>query len=151
MRALLVVGAALLVTASGSASVTKPATLARSVVVESTTGSPERAWETMHPAEQRVATRAHFGYCVRRNRGQRLYPTRVKVLKVTPVRISRHEIPQHSGWTVRILVTQQIGGHSERTPWPLQVVRTRHGLRWLLDKSTYDGYRRYQQSQDLCP
>ena len=151
MRALLVVGAALLVTASGSAAVTKPAMLARSAVVEWTTGSPERAWQTMHPAEQRVATRAHFGYCVRAARGQRLYPTRVQVLKVTPVRISRAEIPQHSGWSVRLLVTQRIGGRSERTPWPLQVVRTRHGLRWLLDKASYDGYRRFQQSPDLCP
>ena len=151
MRALLAVCAALLLTASGSASVTKPATLARSVVIELTTGSPERGWETLHPAEQRIVTRAHFGYCVRRGRGQRLYPTRVQVLKVTPTRISRPEIPQHSGWTVRILVKQLTGGHWERTPWPLQVVRTRHGLRWLLDKSTFDGYRRFQQSPDLCP
>jgi len=151
MRALLVVAAALLVTASGAASVTKPATLARSVVVEWTTGSPERAWQTMHPAEQRIVTRAHFAYCVRVGRGQRLYPTRVKVLKVTPVKISRAEIPQRSGWSVRLLEMQRTGGSWERNPWRMQVVRTPHGLRWLLDKPSFEGYRRFGQSQDLCP
>src|SRR5262245_25556665 len=114
MRALLVVCAALVVTASGSASATKPATLARSVVVEWTTGSSEGAWEAPHPAGQPGGTRGHFGYCVRVGRGQRLYPTRVTVQKVTPIKISRREIPQHSGWSVRLLVKQRTGTNWER-------------------------------------
>jgi hypothetical protein len=75
----------------------------------------------------------------------------VKVLKVTPVKISRREIPQHSGWSVQLLVSQRFGSQWKGDPWPMQVVRTRHGLRWLLDKSSYDGYRRFRQSPDICP
>jgi len=151
MRAVFVAAAALIVTASGSASLSSPGALARSVALEWMTGSPAHVWQTLHPAQQRVVTRAKFAYCVRVGRGQRLYPHRVKVLNVTPVKISRAEIPQHSGWSVRLLDMQRIGDHWERNPWSLQVVRTPHGLRWLLDKPSIDGYRRFRQSPHTCP
>jgi hypothetical protein len=88
---------------------------------------------------------------VRAGRGERLYPTRVTVDEVTPVEISRAEIPQRSGWSVHLVIRQHYGQKWTREPWSLEVVRTPHGLRWLLDKSSIRDYRRFRTSPRICP
>src|SRR5438034_823628 len=124
--ALLAVGA---LTGIASASTDTPPSLARYVIVQWTTGSPERAWASLHPAQQRIVSRRHFAYCVRAGRGERLYPTRVTVAGSSKVRINRAEIPQRSGWSVRLVVTRTAAGRKTRDNWTLEVVQVRQRYR----------------------
>ena len=143
--------AACVVVLPASAGTSRPADLARAVIVEWTAGSPEVAWKTLHPAHQRVVSQRKFAYCVRGGRGEKIYPTRVAIASSRKVEIDRPEIAQHMGWTVRLVVRRHAGRQWLISDWRLQVVRTHRGLRWLLDPSSFEQYRRFRHEPKTCP
>jgi hypothetical protein len=121
------------------------------VIVEWTTGSPEVAWTTLHPAHQRVVSQKQFAYCVRVGRGERLYPTRVTIGGWRKVRINRREIPQRSGWSGRLVIKRTDRGVTSRDDWRLQVVQVEQRFRWLLDKASFKQYRELRRQPKSCP
>jgi hypothetical protein len=128
-----------------------PSMLAKHVIEEWTTGSPERAWDSLHPAHQRVVSRKKFSYCVRGGRGEQKRRVTVAVSGEQRIAVARTEIAQHHGWRVRMLVTYQTGNFKSRDQWSLDVVPVRHHWRWLLDRSFVDQYRRFRHQPKVCP
>lgn len=146
MRALAVLIAAGALTGVANAVSSTPATFARAVILQWTNGSPETAWASLHPAHQKVVSRGQFAHCVRANQGERVGRIRVRIGGWRKVTIARSEIPQRTGWSVRLVVTQQNGGVKDRETRRLEVVRVADGFRWLLDKRSFDLYRRAPSS-----
>jgi hypothetical protein len=146
--------AALIVTGAlvgmGGASSSAPSRYARDIVTQLTIGSPEAAWRSLHPAHQKVTPRGQFARCVRLMRGASVFHIRVTVGGWRKVSIGRAEIPQRSGWSVRLVITRRGSGVKFKEDRKLQVVQVGRRLRWLLDKSTYSQYRK-GVSSTTCP
>jgi hypothetical protein len=151
LRLSVAVAATGVLVSAASASGSTPGGLARSVIFEWTRGSPGAAWVSMHPAHQRVVSQKQFAYCVRVGRGERLYPTRVTIGGWRSVQINRREIPQRSGWSVRLVIRRKYRGLTSREDWRLQVVRVDGRFRWLLDKSFFKQYRELRRQPKACP
>ncbi|TMK77100.1 MAG: hypothetical protein E6G45_10975 [Actinobacteria bacterium] len=135
---------------AAGASPANPPTFVRGVMTQLTAGSPEAAWKFLHPAHQKVAPRGQFARCVRVMRGGSTARTKVTVASWREVRINRREIPQQSGWSVRVVVTRHEGGVTLRENRGLEVVQVGSRLRWLLTRSTYDAYR-HAPNSTFCP
>lgn len=134
----------------GGASSSAPSRYARDIVTQLTIGSPEAAWRSLHPAHQKVAPRGQFARCVRLMRGASVFHIRVTVGGWRKVSIGRAEIPQRSGWSVRLVITRRGSGVKFKEDRKLQVVQVGRRLRWLLDVSTYSQYRK-GVSSTTCP
>jgi hypothetical protein len=118
--------------------VTRPATIGQ-------------AWDTLHPAHQRIVSRHRFIHCVRSGLGDRPYHFAFEVRGWRGQSVSYAEIPQHYVTRVRLRETAWLGSFRTSSPRNLDVLRVAGQWRWLLDRATYRQYVKFRDQQRICP
>lgn len=124
---------------SSSLSARKPQPPGRFAVRSTTArlgGQPGLAWDTLHPAHQRLISRAHFIRCERQVHGSAWRLRRVDFASERALRIHRRGVSQTRGTQVWMEVRATSGGPPFADPVYVDVVRVGSKLRWLLDRST---------------
>jgi hypothetical protein len=99
-------------------------------------GQAGRAWDTLHPAHQRLISRRRFIRCERQVRGIDWHLLGVDFASKRTLRIDRRGVAQTRGWQVWMHVRATSGGPDFSDPWYVDVVRVGTKWRWLLGKST---------------
>ena len=146
--ALVALGLTIVVSPSASASAQDPGKFVATATAQRLGGRPGIAWDKLHPAHQRLITRAHFIRCERYGHGTEWHLHRVEYVRSRSVRIQYRDVAQKQATRVWLRIRFSNGpGTRFVSVWPVDAVRVGNRLRWLLDRSTADQLR---QHPSLC-
>ena len=118
------------------ASTENPQRFAVTATAERLGGRPGLAWDQLHPAHQRLISRAGFARCEHTVHGTAWHLLGVRQIRARPATIHYRGVSQRRATRVWLRIRASNGGAPFVSRWPVDVVRLGDRLRWLLDEST---------------